>query len=324
MVNHKMKYFVLLLSFFSGSQAFAQAPDRPLRPLNAYTLEGYHAVEVTEAFALPAGVEFTSTASVAINSTGHLLILQRGEVPFLEFDGEGNFIRSFGSPEIFNRSHGLTIDADDNLWVTDVRDHIAMKLNADGEILSMIGERGEKGVWDDDTGSHLLSEPTAIAFDSIGNLYIAQGHGNGGSPEILKFKADGEFIMKWGMLGNAPGQFAVAHAIVIDSNDTLYIADRENNRIQLFDTSGNYLEQWNYNTLICALYLHDDGYMYITTGFDGEFAKLDMQGNVLGALGRPGTGNGEFGEAHGIVLDDDDNVYIPDVRNWRVQKFVKE
>lgn len=319
-----MKKILLLLIVCIASQSFAQPPDRPFRPLNAYTLEGYRPIDVSEAFDLPAGVEFTSAAGVAINSSGHLIVLQRGEVPFLEFDAEGGFIRSFGAADLFNRSHGLRIDDNDNLWVTDVNDHTAMKLNSDGEILMSFGVPGVKGQWDEDNGSYLLSEPNDIAHDSYGNFYIAQGHGYGGIPEILKFSPEGEFITKWGLLGNGQGEFAVAHSIVIDGSNTLYVADRENTRIQTFDTNGNYIDQWNYNTLICALYLHDDGFMYITTGFDGEFAKLDMQGNVLGSLGRSGSGNGEFGEGHSIVLDQDDNVYIPDVVHRRVQKFIKE
>lgn len=305
-------------------QSFAQPPDRPFRPLNAYTLEGYTPVDVSTAFDLPTGIEFTSVASVAMNSAGHLIVLQRGPVPFLEFDAEGNFIRTFGASDLFNRSHGLRIDAQDNLWVTDVNDHIAMKLNSDGEILMNFGVRGEGGLWDVDSGSLLLNEPNDIAHDSFGNFYIAQGHGYGAIPEILKFNSDGEFILKWGALGNGQGEFAVAHSIVIDSDNTIYVADRENTRIQTFDTNGNFIDQWNYNTLICALYLHDDGFMYITTGFDGEFAKLELNGNVLGAIGRPGSGNGEFGEGHSIVLDENGNVFISDVINRRVQKFEKE
>ncbi|MDG2090431.1 MAG: peptidyl-alpha-hydroxyglycine alpha-amidating lyase family protein [Gammaproteobacteria bacterium] len=319
-----MKNILLLLLLCIASQSFSQPPDRPFRPLNAYTLEGYRPIDVSEAFDLPAGVEFTSVASVAINSAGHLIVLQRSPVPFLEFDAEGTFIRSFGTADLFNRSHGLRIDEQDNLWVTDVSDHIAMKLNPDGEILMSIGSRGESGTWDVTSGSLLLAEPNDIALDSYGNFYIAQGHGNGAVPEILKFNSSGEFIMKWGALGNDQGEFAVAHSIVIDSDNTIYVADRENTRIQTFDTNGNYIDQWNYNTLICALYLHDDGFMYITTGFDGELAKLEMDGSIIGSIGKSGSGNGEFGEGHSLVVDDEGNIFISDVINRRVQKFEKE
>lgn len=317
-----MKKIIFIFILCIAHSTFAQAPDRPLRPLNAYTLEGYQAVDVSEAFNFPAGVEFASVASVAINSANHLIALQRSSMPFLEFDTQGNFIRSFGSENLFERSHGLRIDEQDNLWVTDVNDHLVMKLDANGEILMTLGVRGEKGAWNNDT--HLLSEPTDIAHDSAGNIYISQGHGNGGKPGILKFNPEGELITQWGQLGTGQGEFAVAHSIVIDNADLIYVADRENHRIQIFDIDGNYIDQWAYNTLICALYLHDDGFMYMTTGFDGEFAKLEMNGTVLGAKGRPGTGNGEFGEGHSLTLDSEGNVYVSDVINWRIQKFIKE
>ncbi len=320
-----MKKMLVLLIVCLASSAYSQRPDRPLRPLNAYTLEGYQAIDVKEAFDLPLGMEFSSVAAVAINSVNNLIVLQRGSVPFMEFDLQGNFIRSFGAEDLFIRSHGLNIDEQDNLWVTDVNAHTVMKLNSDGEILFTLGTTGESGVWDETTGSHLFADPNDIAFDSAGNVYIAQGHGYTDIPPgVLKFSPEGEFISQWGKRGNGPAEMRVAHSIVIDEDDKVYVADRENHRIQIFSTSGNHLESWEYNTLVCALYLHDDGFMYITTGFDGELAKLNMNGTVLGAIGRPGSGNGEFGEGHDLVVDLEGNVYISDVINLRVQKFLKK
>ena len=168
-----------------------------------------------------------------------------------------------------------------------------------------------------------MSEPNDVALDSMGNIYIAQGHG-GNLPRVLKFNPRGEFITQWGSRGYDPGQFVAAHAIEIDGNDVLLVADRENMRIQRFDTSGNLLREWKFDAVVCALFLHSDGYMYITTGFDGELAKVDMDGNVLGAIGSPGTGNGQFGEAHALTLDSEHNVYIGDVILRRIQKFEKQ
>ncbi|NBT42913.1 MAG: hypothetical protein EBT20_21095 [Alphaproteobacteria bacterium] len=113
-------------------------------------------------------------------------------------------------------------------------------------------------------------------------------------------------------------------AIQIDDQDNIYVADRENFRIQIFDTEGNYQKELKFNAMVCALYLHDDGFIYMTSGFDGEWAKVDIDGNIIGTLGRPGTGNGEFGEGHFLVLDENDSVYIGDVINRRIQKFEKK
>ena len=217
----------------------------------------------------------------------------------------------------------MAIDTDGNMWVTDVADHLVMKLDKDANVLMTIGTKGAAGEWNAATGAQLLSEPNDVALDSQGNIYVAQGHG-GDLPKVLKFSPTGEFIAQWGSRGYGPGQFVAAHAIEIDADDVLYVADRENMRIQRFDTEGNLLREWKFDAMVCAIFLHSDGHMYITTGFDGEFAKVDMDGNVLGAIGSPGTGNGQFGEAHALTMDAAGNAYISDVINRRVQKFAKE
>lgn len=313
----------LLTLLLLSTLCSAQRPDRPLLPLPTWSLTDYRAVDSATAFSFPEGVSFASMASVAITPEGNLLAFSRGPQPFLEFDPSGKLLRTFGNAADFTRPHGLEVDADGNLWITDVGAHYVRKLDKDGNVLMTLGTPGSNGVWDEAAGAHFFDQPNQTAFDSAGNLYVAQGH-TAGEPKILKFTADGQFIKQWGSRGNGPGQFYAAHSIDIDTNDKIYIADRENNRIQFFDTEGSYLGEWNFNTLVCSLFLHDDGFLYITTGYDAEFAKLDMEGNLLGSFGSSGPGVGQFGEAHYMVLDKDSNVYIADVFNNRVQKFVKE
>jgi hypothetical protein len=254
---------------------------------------------------------------------GNLIVLSRSAPPFLEFDPQGQFVRGFGADDLLRRAHGMAIDASGNMWVTDVADHLVMKLDKDANVLMTIGTKGTAGEWSQAAGALLLNEPNDVALDSRGNIYVVQGHG-GDMPRVLKFSPTGEFIAQWGSRGYDPGQFVAAHAIEIDADDVLYVADRENMRIQRFDTDGNLLREWKFDAMVCAIFLHNDGFMYMTTGFDGEFAKVDMDGNVLGAIGSPGTGNGQFGEAHALTMDAAGNAYIPDVINRRVQKFAKE
>jgi len=312
-----------LVSTISGS-VLAQPPQRPLLPLKAWTLPDYHAVDVSDAFTLPADIVFDSVAAVTTTGKGNLLVLQRGPNPFLEFSPDGSFIRTFGSGDDFSRSHGLRLDSDGNMWVTDVGAHWVRKLDSEGRILMTLGTPGQKGLWDEAAGQHLFDQPNETALDSKGNVYVAQGHGVG-EPRVLKFDPRGNFIRQWGMRGDGAGEFFAAHSIEIDSDDILYVADRENMRIEMFDTEGNFLNQWVYDAMVCGIYLHEDGFMYMTSGFDGEFAKIDMAtGALLGSQGSPGKNNGQFGEAHYLVLDGDENVYIADVVNRRVQKYAKE
>ena len=317
-----MKSLFTAVLLLGTSFALAQAPQRPLLPLNTYALPDYHAVEVSEAFTMPAGMAFDSVAAVDMNAAGHLIVLHRGAQPFLEFDADGNLLRAFGPEGMFSRSHGLRIAPDGSMWVTDVGAHFVRKFSADGETLLTLGTPGEAGEWNEATNSHLFNQPNETALDSKGNLYVVSGHGVA-EPKVLKFSPTGEFIKQWGGKGAGPGQFFAAHAIQIDASDKLYIADRENFRIEIFDTEGNYLSEWTFNAMVCGLYLHN-GFMYMTSGFDGEWAKIDMMGNLLGSLGSPGMSNGQFGEAHYLVLDKADNVYISDVVNRRVQKYQKD
>ncbi len=312
-----------LTLLLTSPHAWAQRPVRPLLPLHTWTLPDYVAVSFTEALQLPADLEAASYAGVAMTPQNTLIVLSRDPPPFLEFTADGRFLRGFGAENLLARAHGLHIDADGQLWVTDVNDHVVMKLDADGQVLLTIGTKGQGGEWDEAAGQRLLSEPNDVALDSAGNIYVAQGHG-GQLPRVLKFSPSGEFLAQWGSRGYGPGQFVAAHAIEIDANDVLHVADRENMRIQRFDTQGNLLREWRFDAMVCALYLHDDGYLYITTGFDGELARVDMEGNVLGSIGSPGTGNGQFGEAHALTLDAAGNAWIADVINRRVQKFAKQ
>ncbi|MGB4248757.1 MAG: peptidyl-alpha-hydroxyglycine alpha-amidating lyase family protein [Pseudohongiellaceae bacterium] len=311
---------ICLLLILLPSLAEAQRPIRPLLPLRAYTLQDYIAVDYRETPAFPADMEAASYAGVGMTPGGNLIVLSRSAPPFLEFDPEGNFVRGFGADDLLTRAHGMAIDPSGNMWVTDVTDHVVMKLDKDANVLMTLGTKGEAGEWS--AATPVFNEPNDVALDSQGNIYVAQGHG-GNMPRVLKFSPSGEFIRQWGSRGYGPGQFVAAHAIEIDADDVLYVADRENMRIQRFDTEGNLLREWKFDAMVCAIFLHEDDHMYITTGFDGEFAKVDMDGNVLGAIGSPGTGNGQFGEAHALTMDAAGNAYIADVINRRVQKFAK-
>ena len=313
----------VILLLVTAPLVSAQRPNRQLFPLQAYTLTEYVPIEYSEAIAMPDDFQGESYAGVAINPQGNLVVFSRGETPFLEFDSNGRFVRSFGEPGMVRRAHGLHIERDGTMWVTDVADHMVMKLDPNGNVLMSLGTKGQNGEWDEAAGNHLFDQPNDIALDSAGNFYVVQGHG-AGEPRVLKFNSAGEFITQWGSRGYGPGEFWVAHAIEIDGADIVHVADRENMRIHRFDTEGNLQAVWDFDAMVCAMYLHDDDHMYITTGFDGQVAKLADDGKVIGAIGRPGPDNGQFGEAHALTLDREDNVYVSDVILRRIQKFEKQ
>ena len=300
--------------------ALAQRPSDPalLIPAVAPPLDY---AWVPKAVGLPEGMTMGAPASVAFDSKGHLFVLTRGDKTFFEFDRNGAFVRSFGEA-LFTRSHGLRIDGDDNLWATDVGGHTVMKLSPRGEVLLTLGTKGEAGDWNEATGSRRLNQPNDIAIAANGDVFVVQGHtpGPAGDARVLKFDKDGQFIKSWGGKGAGPGEFQVAHGIDIDALGLLWVADRENQRIQIFTPDGAYVREIEYAGLPCDLTI-GPRFIYMVNGFAGQVLELDLEGNVLAALGRPGTGAGEFGEAHMIAVGPADEIYVADSVNAALLKF---
>ena len=312
---------VALLLF--GASVTAQRPSDPalLVPEAAPELDFAF---VPDAITLPAGAKMGAAAAVAFDARGHIYVLTRGAQAFFEFDENGAFVRSFGDG-LFTRSHGLKIDRDGNLWATDVGGHIVVKMNPAGQVLLTIGTKGEAGDWNEAAGSHKLNQPNDIAIAPNGDVFVAQGHTPGaeGDARVLKFDKNGKFIKSWGGKGSGPGQFQVAHGIAIDAKGLVWVADRENQRIQLFDQDGKFVREIKYKGLPCSLDIGRQ-YMYMVNGFAGQVLRLDLNGKVLAAMGKPGKGPGEFGEAHMIAVSQKGEIYVADSVNAALVKFVRK
>jgi sugar lactone lactonase YvrE len=310
-----------LIVLLTGPLAHAQRPSDPalLVPESAPALEY---VLAASAVSLPEGLTMGAPASVAFDAAGHLFVLTRGEKTFFEFDADGNFIRAFGD-NLFARSHGLHIDRDGNLWATDVRNHVVVKLNRDGETLLTLGTPGEAGEWNEATGSRRFNQPNDVTIAANGDIFVVQGHtpGPDGDARVLKFSKDGAFLKSWGGKGTGPGQFQVAHGIDIDANGRLWVADRENQRVQVFEQDGELVREIKYRGLPCDVVIGRE-YIYMVNGFAGQVLRLDLNGNVLAALGKPGDGPGEFGEAHMVAVNARAEIYVADSVRAALLKFV--
>ena len=313
----------VLACLFLASPLLAQRPSDPalLVPETAPELDYAF---VADAIKLPEGSKMGAAAAVAFDARGHIYVLSRGAQAFFEFDENGGFIRAFGDG-MFTRSHGLKIDRDGNLWATDVGAHTVVKLNPAGQVLLTIGTKGQAGEWNEAAGSRLLNQPNDIAIAANGDVFVAQGHTPGpkGDARVLKFDKDGKFIKSWGGKGKDPGQFDVAHGIVIDSKGLLWVMDRENQRVQVFDQNGTFVREQKYKGLPCSVVFGRDE-AFMVNGFAGQLLRLDLAGKVLAATGKPGTAPGEFGEAHFIALSPRNDVYIADSVNGQLMKFVKK
>jgi len=208
-------------------------------------------------FKLPEGRTFGSTGGVAIDKRGHIWVAERcgskGFIagacadskldPIFEFDQSGKLLHNFGGG-LMVMPHGISIDADGNVWVTDIqgkegKGHQVFKFSPEGKILMKIGTAGVAG-----SGPNNLNQPTAVAFAPNGDMFISQGHGGEGGNQIAKFTKDGKYIKTWGKKGIAPGEFDLPHCLAFDSKGRLLVGDRNNNRIQVFDQEGTFIEQF--------------------------------------------------------------------------------
>jgi sugar lactone lactonase YvrE len=279
-------------------------------------------VPAPDPFRLPRGLTFGPCSSVAVNSRGNILVFHRSARALLEFDGRGRFLRSLADG-IFANPHGLRVDAEDNIWATDTGSHIVVKLDARGRVLMVLGVKGNAGEWHQAGHLRAFNEPNDVAFGRGGEIYVTQGHGKGES-RVLKFAPDGEFIGTWGGEGAGPGRFNVPHSILADAAGLLHVADRSNQRVQVFDANGKYLRESSHPGTPCGLALCRDGkHLMLAHGHAGMIMRLDLKGTVLGASGGQGKAPHRYGEAHFLALDRKENIYVADTLNWRVQKLVR-
>ena len=311
----------LLILFLLAVPVLAQRPSDPalMVPQQAPELD---MTAVLDPLPIPAGMTMGAPAAVAFDAKGHLYVLTRGAQAFWEYDDKGAFVRTFG--DRFTRAHGLRIDREGNLWATDVGAHTVMKFNPAGTILLTIGTKGQAGTWDEATNAHLLNQPNDVALATNGDIFVAQGHTPGptGDARILKFDKTGKFLTQWGGHGTEPGHFEVAHSIAFDAQGQLWVADRENQRIQVFDTNGKYVREMKYAGLPCAFEIGRD-YVYMVNGFAAQVLRLDLTGKVLAATGSAGKGVNQYGEAHFIAVSPTGELYVADSVNANLQKYVR-
>jgi DNA-binding beta-propeller fold protein YncE len=260
--------------------------------------------------------------------------------PILEFDLAGNVVRSFGGGK-FIWPHGLGVDSEGNVWVTDgvatkktpkgTRGHQVIKFSPTGEILMKLGTAGTPG-----NSTTLLESPSDVAVARNGDIFIADGHSfDDGNNRIVKFSKDGKFIKSWGKTGYAPGEFRMPHSIAIDLQGRVFVADRGNNRIQIFDQEGKFLAQWTQFGRPSGITFDQKGAIYVT---DSESDEVENPGWEMGIrIGDARTGWlnafvpypwGDPRETKGtaaeyVAVDRDGNLYGGEPRPRKLQKYIR-
>jgi hypothetical protein len=332
---------------------------------------------------LPPDIHLGEVAGVAVNSKGHVFVFSRGNSTgpaymatasqLLEFDARGKFVREIGKNlYAWSYAHAVRIDKDDNIWVVDKGSDMILKFNPEGRVVWVFGRKGEAShlTLPPDTSRTLseilklagvqvapppatppvhvdgiFNQPTDVAWDSQGNSYFTDGYVNS---RVGKADKNGDWVASWGSRGSGEGQFNTPHGVAISPKDEVFVADRGNNRIQVFDTSGKFLRQFTVDVPIPADVKPAIGRgpggganramsgfpdaLCMTPGpnpvlfaidlFPNRLYKISLDGKVLGVYGRTGKNLGQFGWGHAIACPSENEVWVGELLNWRVQKLV--
>ena len=233
---------------------------------------------------IPEGWSLGQVAGVEADSQNNIYVYHRGHdaPPLLCFDNDGKLLFAWDHIK-FGRPHMVLCDNEDNVWLIDDGGHIIYKLSPEGKVLFTLGIKDGPG----EDATH-FNQPTDLTFGPQGELYVSDGYGN---KRIAKFNADGTFVKQWGSEGTAPGQFALPHAIGSDSQGLVYVADRENWRVQIFDPQGVFLKQWTHIGRPSDLkYVPSEDCFYICDAPNHRVTKVATSGNIIGFFDEPGEG----------------------------------
>jgi sugar lactone lactonase YvrE len=305
----KTRAGVTLLTLFA-LLVFAQWPAAGAAPSKDAT---YQLVENWAQ--LPAGTKWETMTGVDIDSHGTVYVFQRGEPSkVMAFDSKGKLIRSWGD-KMFPSAHGLRVDRQDNVWVTDRGLHQVLKFSPDGKLLL---ELGKKGVAGDNNSTDALNGPSDVVIGRNGDIFVSDGEST--NTRIVKYSKDGKFIKFWGTKGAGPGQLDVPHSIVMDSKGRLYVADRTNKRVEIFDQDGGYVSQMTNAGQPYGLFMTKEDVLYVVDGSQGNDNLTIVDTKNQEILGRVGGLAGP----HMLSVDANGNIYVAEVRGASIKKFVKK
>lgn len=271
---------------------------------------------------LPDGWDFLEVADIGVDRNDNVYVFNRGEHPMMVFDRDGNFLRSWGEG-LFPHAHGVDMGPDDTIYLTDDGDHTVRKCTLDGKVLLEIGIPGEPAPFMSGDPFHRC---THTALSPRGDIYVSDGYGNA---RVHKFTPDGKLEFSWGEPGTDPGQFNLVHNICCDAEGWVYVADRENHRIQVFDGDGKYETQWNNMHRPCGMvmvgsmqpvfYVGELGPMLSSNiripNLGPRVSILDNEGKLLGRLGGccAGLRANQFVAPHGLAVDSRGDIYVGEV-----------
>lgn len=276
---------------------------------------------------LPSGWSYKEATTVAVDSNDNVYVFHRGlHDPVIVFDSKGNVIKTWGKG-IFTNPHGITVGPDDSIYCVDNGDHTVRKFTQDGALLMTLGVKDNPAP----AMSGLpFNRPTYVAIDpTTGDIFVADGYTNA---KIHRYNANGELMFSWGNSGTGPGEFNIVHDVCIDNQGNVYVADRENQRVQIFDREGNFINQWINLSRAACLHVDQTGtdpLIYVGEYFCGietnsmgknlgpRISIFDGDGVLISRIGEESYGEqaGRFFSPHGIAVDSKGDIYVAEV-SW--------
>lgn len=294
----------------------------------------------------PSMSKWPAVTAVEVASDGTIYVIERcvdnscegrHEPPILKFNAEGKLLKAWGE-DLFNFPHGAALDAQGNLWVTDARGgngkgHQVFKFSPDGKVLMTLGKAGVSG-----SGPELFDQPTDVVIAPGGDIFVTDSHRNGKNNRVVHFSKEGRFIKEWGTKGAARGQISEPHTIAIDSRGRLFVGDRENNRIQIFDQNGTALDEWRQFGRPSGIYITKDDTIYVADSESGpDTGAHELMGIKKGIrIGSARDGRvtafiedmestrGDHSGAEGLGVDAQGNVYGAVVRRQMLERHVRK
>ena len=307
---------------------------------------GKYTYELDDGWAkLPKGWSFFDVCGLAVDAQDRVYILNRSEHPVMVFDRKGNLLTSWGEG-FFQRAHGSTVGPDGSVYCTDDGHHTVSKFTPEGKLLMVLGNKDQTS----DTGFvhtpgltmtaclHTIKQagppfnrPTGVAVSSSGEIFVSDGYGNA---RVHKFSPDGKLILSWGEPGAGPGQFRLPHSVWVDKDDRVWVPDRENHRLQIFDAKGKFLDQWTDVSRPTGVVIDKDQIVYVSE-LTQRVSIFNIKGKLLARWGSQGESQETalFLAPHALTVDSRGDIYVGEVaktfakidRGARtVQKFIRK
>jgi len=289
---------------------------------------------------LPPNVYLGEGIGIASNSKGHIFAYTRSQATRLfEFDQKGNYVREIGEGLYgFVFAHAVRVDPQDNIWAVDEGSNMIIKFNPEGRVVMLLGRRPEavEGVPFTPNPAapepYLFNRPTDVAWDAAGDIFISDGYGNS---RVAKYDKNGRFLKTVGTRGNQPGQLNLPHTIAADAKGNVYVGDRSNSRIEVFDNDLNFKAIYDQVGAPWAVCITPGPHQYLYSSnsnpdtnnsqimaVTGEIYKMELDGTIVGEFGKPGKQLGEFGTVHEIDCRNENEILVAEITRWRFQKLM--